>query len=91
MFWKNWMVQFLADVECMNLFCSSAKPEGPVLETAESKISRSSKNLGETMMDKPDDWRTPMVRYIENPGHIVDRKVQRQALKYVVLDNTLYR
>jgi hypothetical protein len=32
-----------------------------------------------------------MVRYIENPGHIADRKVRRQALKYVILDNTLYR
>jgi hypothetical protein len=26
-----------------------------------------------------------------NPGHIADRKVRRQALKYVMLDNTLYR
>jgi hypothetical protein len=30
-------------------------------------------------MAKPDDWRTPLVRYLENPGHIVDRKVRRQA------------
>jgi hypothetical protein len=37
-----------------------------------------------------DDWRTPLVRYLENPSHIVDRKV-RQALKYIMLDNTLYR
>jgi hypothetical protein len=28
---------------------------------------------------------------LENPGHIADRKVQRQAMKYVMLDNTLYR
>jgi hypothetical protein len=27
---------------------------------------------------------------LENPGHIVERKVWRQALKYVMLDNTLY-
>jgi hypothetical protein len=39
----------------------------------------------------PDDWRTPLVRYLENNCHIVDRKVWRQALKYVLLDNTLYR
>jgi hypothetical protein len=26
-----------------------------------------------------------------NPGHIADRKVRRQALKYIMLDNTLYR
>jgi hypothetical protein len=43
-----------------------------------------------TMTD-PDDWRTLLVRYLDIPGHIADRKVQRQALKYVMLDNTLYR
>jgi hypothetical protein len=32
-----------------------------------------------------------LVCYLENPGHIADRKVRRQALKYVMLDNTLYR
>jgi hypothetical protein len=37
-----------------------------------------------------DDWRTPLIRYLENPDHIADRKVQRQALKYVMLDNTFY-
>jgi hypothetical protein len=31
-----------------------------------------------------------LVCYLENHGHIVDRKVWQQALKYVVLDNTLY-
>jgi hypothetical protein len=45
----------------------------------------------ENMMAHPDDWRTPLVRYLENPGHIADRKVRRQALKHVVLYNTLYR
>jgi hypothetical protein len=39
----------------------------------------------------PDDWRTPLKCYLDNPGHIADRKVQWQALKYVVLGNTLYR
>jgi hypothetical protein len=38
----------------------------------------------------PDDWRTPLVRYLDNLDHIADRKVWRQALKYVMLDNTLY-
>jgi hypothetical protein len=42
-------------------------------------------------MAGPDDWRTPLVHYFENPGHIADRNVRRQALKYVILDNTLYR
>jgi hypothetical protein len=31
-----------------------------------------------------------LIRYLENPGYIDDRKVQWQALKYVMLDNTLY-
>jgi hypothetical protein len=43
-----------------------------------------------TMTD-PDDWKTPLLRYLENPSHIADRKVRRQALKYVMLDNTFYR
>jgi hypothetical protein len=43
------------------------------------------------MMTEPDDWRTPLVRYLENLGHIADIKVQRQGLKYVMLHNTLYR
>jgi hypothetical protein len=42
------------------------------------------------MTTDPDDWRTPLIRYLENPGHIANRKVQRQALKYVMLDNTLF-
>jgi hypothetical protein len=32
----------------------------------------------------PDDWRTPLVHYLENLGHIVDRKVWRH-------EGTLYR
>jgi hypothetical protein len=42
------------------------------------------------MMTDPDNWRTPLVRYLQNPDHIVDRKVWQKALKYVMLDNTLY-
>jgi hypothetical protein len=41
-------------------------------------------------MADPDDWRIPLLRYLENPYHIADRKVRWQALKYVVLDNILY-
>jgi hypothetical protein len=42
------------------------------------------------MTADPGDWRTPLVRYLENLGHIIDRKVSSQALKYVILDYTLY-
>jgi hypothetical protein len=38
----------------------------------------------------PDDWRTHMVHYLENPGYIADRKIRWQALKYAMLDNALY-
>jgi hypothetical protein len=69
---------------------SSTKLDAPVSETGESGISRISDEASKMTMVIPDDWRTPLVHYLENPSPIVDRKVQRQALKYVVLDNTLY-
>jgi hypothetical protein len=69
---------------------SSAKPDGPVSETGGSGIFRITSKSSETMAVDPDDWRTPLVCYLENPSHIANRKVQRQTLKYVMLDNTLY-
>jgi hypothetical protein len=60
---------------------SSAEPDGPILEI---RCSRNPRNLGQssesTMVD-PDDWRAPLVRYLENLGHVVDRKVRQQTLK----------
>jgi hypothetical protein len=70
---------------------SSAKPDVLVSETGGSGISRISDEVSKMTTADPDDWRTPLVRYLENPGHISYGKVQRQALKYVVLDDTLYR
>jgi hypothetical protein len=70
---------------------SSAKPNGPVSEIEGSKNSRNLDESGEMMTVDPNDWRTPLVHYLENPNHIADRKVRCQALKYVMLDNTLYR
>jgi hypothetical protein len=69
---------------------SSAKPDGPIYETGASKISRIAEESSNTMTADPNDRRTPLVHYLENPGRIADRKVRRQALKYVMLDNTLY-
>jgi hypothetical protein len=54
---------------------SLAKLDGPVSETGGCTISRTSDKSSETMMTDPDDWRTPLVRYLKNPGHIADRKV----------------
>jgi hypothetical protein len=70
---------------------SSANLDSPVSETRGSRISRISDESSKMMMANPDDWRTLLVYYLQNPGHIGDRKIQRQALKYVMLDSTLYR
>jgi hypothetical protein len=70
---------------------SSAKSDSPVSETRGSRIFRTSDKSSETTTADPDDWRAPLVRYLENTSHIADRKVWQQALKYVMLDNTLYR
>jgi hypothetical protein len=70
---------------------SSAELDGLVSKTGGSRISRISDESSEPMTVDSDDWRTPLVCYLENHGHIANRKVQRQAFKYVMLDNTLYR
>jgi hypothetical protein len=70
---------------------SSAKPDGLVSESGGSKNFRNSDETSEMMMVDPDDWRTPLVRYLENPSHIANRKFRRPAFKYVMLHNTLYR
>jgi hypothetical protein len=79
---------------CSVTICSTkpglAKPDGPVSESGGSKISMTSDETSKTMTIGPDDWRTPLVCYLENLGHIADRIVWHQALKYVMLDNTLY-
>jgi hypothetical protein len=70
---------------------SSAKLDVPVSETGGSGIFRILDESSEMMTGDPDDWRTPPIRYLENPGYIADRKDRRQVLKYVMLDNTLHR
>jgi hypothetical protein len=69
----------------------STKLDVPELETGGSSISRGSDDLGETMAAKPVDWRTPLIRYLENPDYVIDTKVRQQALKYVLLDHNLHR
>jgi hypothetical protein len=70
---------------------SSAKLYGPVSVIEWSRISKILDKSSEMTTTNLDDWRTSLVRYLENPGHIADRKVGHQALKYVMLDNTLSR
>jgi hypothetical protein len=69
---------------------SSAKLDVLVPGIGGSRISRILDETSKTTTVDPDDWRTPLIRYLENPSHIANRKVQRQGLKYVVLDNALY-
>jgi hypothetical protein len=80
---------------CSAMICSaepsSTKPDAPVSKIEWSRISMISDESSKTVMNDPDDWRTPLVRYLENSGYIADRKVRHQALKYIMLDNTLYR
>ncbi len=37
------------------------------------------------------DWRIPLIRYLKDPRLKVDRKICRQAFKYMLLDGDLYR
>jgi hypothetical protein len=54
---------------------SSAEQNSPVFEIEGSGISRTSNETSKITRAGPDDWRTPLVRYLENPDHIADRKV----------------
>jgi hypothetical protein len=80
---------------CSAKICSAkpslAKLDVPKLETEGSGISKSSGKLGKTVMAKPKHLRTSLICYLEILGHITDRKVWRQTLKYVLLDHDLYR
>jgi hypothetical protein len=51
---------------------SSAKLNVSKSETGGSGISRGSDDLGETTMVEPVDWRTPLIRYLDNPDHVID-------------------
>jgi hypothetical protein len=70
---------------------SLAIPNSLVSETGGSKNSKITDESRKRTTADPDDWRTNLVRYLENPGHIADRKVRWQPLKYVMLDNSLCR
>jgi hypothetical protein len=51
---------------------SLTKLDGLVSETGGSRISRTSDESSKMMTTDPDDWRTPLVYYLENPDHIAD-------------------
>ena len=37
------------------------------------------------------DWRKPIVGYLQDPSQRTDRTVRRLAIKYLLIDNDLYR
>jgi hypothetical protein len=69
---------------------SSGKPDVLESEIGGSDISKGSDDLGETTTTEPKDWRAPLVRYLENPSQVIDRKVWWQALKNILPDHDLY-
>jgi hypothetical protein len=60
-----------------------AVPDNPVLENLASS------NLEH---DKADviDWRKPIIDYLQDPSHKVDRKIRRLAFKFTLVDRELY-
>jgi hypothetical protein len=80
-------------MQCAKIYSaepSLVKPDVPKFKIGGSSISRSLDNLSKTATVKPDDWRTSLIHYLDNSGHVTDRKVRWQALKYVLLDHDLY-
>jgi hypothetical protein len=61
-----------------------AVPDNPILEDSTSN------NLEH---DKADvvDWRRPIIDYLQDPSHKVDRKVRRLAFKFTLVEGELYR
>jgi hypothetical protein len=47
-------------------------------------------DLDETAMTKPEDLRTSLVHYLDNPDHVTYRKIWWQSLNYILLDHDLY-
>jgi hypothetical protein len=68
---------------------SSSVQEG-IMQTNENSVQ----GLYMTELEKnlePGDWRVPLVNYLKNPSQTRDRKIRRQALKYTLLNDELYR
>jgi hypothetical protein len=52
---------------------SSEKPYGPVFENEWSGISRTLDKTNKMTTTDLDDWRTPLVCYLENPGQVIEK------------------
>ena len=58
---------------------------GLTAENSESAATSNSKGKAEVA-----DWRVPVVTYLKDPGHGVERNIWRLAFKYVLIDDELY-
>ena len=69
--------------------------EKPMLESVTICMAEQHDNSSDILetsnVAEPNDWRRPLVSYLENPSQSVDRKLRQQALKYTLLDGELYR
>nr|ABA97058.1 retrotransposon protein, putative, unclassified [Oryza sativa Japonica Group] len=69
--------------------------EEPVLDFKSlceiSKIGDQGGLTGVARPDTEEDWRIPLIQYLKDPTLKVDRKIRRQAFKYTLLDEDLYR
>jgi ribonuclease HI len=59
----------------------------PMLYTVLATLVQENKERG----SDPGDWRQPLKECIKEPGSVRDRKLWRQALKYALIGNELYR
>jgi hypothetical protein len=59
---------------------------GLMAENNESAITPNSKGRAEVA-----DWRVPIVTYLKNLDHGVERNIRRLTFKYILIDDELYR
>jgi hypothetical protein len=60
-----------------------AVPDNPVLEDSTSN------NLEHDRVDVV-DWRKPIIEYLQDPSHKVDRKIRWLAFKFMLVEGELY-
>jgi hypothetical protein len=47
--------------------------------------------VAKTVEAELEDWRKPLIDYLQDPSCSVDRKVRRWAFKFILVDGELYR
>jgi hypothetical protein len=65
------------------------KDGSPLDEETTKPIMEGDSIMGGDMIQT--DWRLPLLKCIRDPEKITDKKIKRQALKYMLLDDDLYQ